>query len=57
MPPPDGPVKRCRIAIVKFSGPKNSAGYGPAFSGKAVQAFIKEDARQDQKDENYETEL
>jgi hypothetical protein len=43
--------------LQKFSGPKNSAGYGPAFSGKAIQAFIKEDAQQDQQDENYETEL
>ena len=25
--------------------------------GKAIQAFIKEDAEQDQQDENYETEL
>jgi hypothetical protein len=43
--------------LLKFSGPKNSAGYGHAFSGKAIQAFIKEDAQQDQQDENYETEL
>jgi hypothetical protein len=29
----------------------------PRFPVKRIQAFIKEDAQQDQQDENYETEL